>query len=60
MILRKLKHAPLTAGVSDVILSETKNLSLFFAREQIEERFFASLRMTTRNKSSAGCEACAT
>jgi hypothetical protein len=28
-----------------VILSEAKNLS-FFSKEQIEERFFASLRMT--------------
>jgi len=29
-----------------VILSETKNLSVFFACTEIEERFFASLRMT--------------
>jgi hypothetical protein len=29
-----------------VILSEAKNLSLLFFYTQIEERFFASLRMT--------------
>jgi len=29
-----------------VILSEAKNLSLVFLSAQIEERFFASLRMT--------------
>jgi hypothetical protein len=29
-----------------VILSETKNLSLLFGYTQIEERYFASLRMT--------------
>jgi hypothetical protein len=31
-----------------VILSEAKNLSLFFSYAQIEERFFASLRMTNK------------
>jgi hypothetical protein len=42
---------------SAVILSEAKNLSLFFSYTQIEERFFASLRMTKQNIFSAACSA---
>jgi len=37
-----------------VILSEAKNLS-FFSRAQIEEGFFASLRMTKKAPFSAAC-----
>jgi len=43
-----------------VILSEAKNLSLFFLFYlNLKERFFAPLRMTEQVIFSAGCEACA-
>jgi hypothetical protein len=36
-----------------VILSEAKNLSLFVLYTEIEERFFASLRMSEQDSFSA-------
>jgi hypothetical protein len=42
-----------------VILSEARNLS-FLSWSQIEERFFASLRMTKQTTFYATCEVCAT